>query len=53
MNKGLRRPRGILVILALIMVIALALVVRGFIIGETDHDEDEVFTGNVIAAYVH
>jgi len=52
MDEVLRGPRGILIILAVIIVIALALVVRGFIIGDTDNDEDEGFTGNVVAAYV-
>lgn len=52
MDEVLRGPRGILIILAVIVVITLALVVRGFIIGDTDNDEDEGLTGNVVAAYV-
>ena len=52
MNEVLRGPRGILIILAIIVVIAVALLVRGFILGDTDYDEDEGFTGNVVAAHV-
>ena len=52
MNEVLRGPRGILIILAIIVVIAVALLVRGFILGDTDHDEDEDFTGTVVAGYV-
>ena len=46
MNEELGgRRRGILIILAIIVVIALALVVRGFIIGDTDNDVDDALPG--------
>jgi len=41
MNDMLRSRRRILIILAVIVVIALALVVRGFVIGDTDYDVDD------------
>ncbi len=52
MNEVLRGPRGIFIILAIIIVIAVALLVRSFILGDTDNDEDEAFTGTVVAVHV-
>jgi hypothetical protein len=52
MSELLRGPRGILIVVAVVVVIALAVVVRGFLIGDTDNDSDEGFTGNVIPAQV-
>jgi len=48
MNGALRGPRGILIVLAVIVVIALALVLRGFLIGDTDNDGDEGFSTGVV-----
>ena len=37
----LRSRRGILIILAIMVVIALAFVVRGFVVGDTGYDVDD------------
>lgn len=50
MNGVLRGPRGILIILAIIVIIALALVVRGFIIGDTDDDADDAVPSSMISS---
>jgi hypothetical protein len=48
MNNLLRGRRGILIILAILAVIALAIVARGFATGgDTDNDEDQGVAGGV------
>ena len=46
MGNLLRGSRGILIILAVIVVIVLVLVLRGFVIGDADNDEDQGSTGS-------
>ena len=49
MSNLLRGPRGILIILAIVGVIALAVVATGFAtVGDRDNDGDEASTGGVI-----
>jgi hypothetical protein len=45
-----RGPQGILIIVAIVLYIALAIVVRVFVIGDVDNDRYEGFTDIVIAA---
>lgn len=50
MSELLRGPRGILLIVAVVAIIALAVVVRGFVIGDADNDRDEGVTGTISSA---
>ena len=50
MNDTLRSRGGIIITLAIVVVIALALVTRGFIIGDTDDDADNAVPGSVISS---